>query len=110
MPKLPALFAFLANILIFERIKEELKDGKNFASAVALGFERAWTSIRDSNISSLITCLILFAFGTSIIKGFSVALALGILLSMFTAITLTRMLILALTPKIILEKKFLLGA
>ncbi len=99
-----------ANILIFERIKEELKDGKNFASAVALGFERAWTSIRDSNISSLITCLILFAFGTSIIKGFSVALALGILLSMFTAITLTRMLILALTPKIILEKKFLLGA
>lgn len=99
-----------ANILIFERIKEEIKDGKNFPSAVALGFERAWTSIRDSNISSLITCLILFAFGTSIIKGFAVTLSLGILLSMFTAITLTRMLILALTPKMITKKKALLGA
>lgn len=79
-----------ANILIFERMKEELKDGKNFSAALSLGFERAWSSIRDSNISSLITCLILYFFGTSIIKGFAVTLALGIVVSMFTAITVSR--------------------
>ncbi len=82
-----------ANILIFERIKEELRDGKNFSSAISIGFERAWTSIRDSNISSLITCLILFFFGTLMIKGFAVTLALGIVISMFTAITVTRTLL-----------------
>lgn len=79
-----------ANILIFERMKEEIRDGKNFSAALSLGFERAWSSIRDSNISSLITCLILYIFGTSIIKGFAVMLALGILISMFTAITITK--------------------
>lgn len=79
-----------ANILIFERIKEELKAGKGLHNAVEEGFKRAWDSIRDSNFSSLITCAILFYFGTSIIRGFALNLALGILISMFSAILLTR--------------------
>jgi len=88
-----------ANILIFERIKEELRAGEKFSDAVATGFDKAWSSIRDSNISSLITCFILFALGTSIIKAFAITLAIGILVSMFTAITFTRYLIVGLTPK-----------
>lgn len=87
-----------ANVLIFERVREELRDGQKFYDAVQTGFDRAWTSIRDSNISSLITCFILFALGTSIIKAFAITLAIGILVSMFTAIGFTRYLILALTP------------
>lgn len=79
-----------ANVLIFERLREELHAGKGIDLAVTESFKRAWTSIRDSNVSSLITCLILMWFGTSIIKGFAVALALGILISMFTAITVSR--------------------
>lgn len=79
-----------ANILIFERIKEELRDGKSLKVAIEEGFERAWDSIRDSNFSSLITCAILFYFGSSIIRGFALNLALGILVSMFSAIMLTR--------------------
>lgn len=79
-----------ANVLIFERLKEELKAGKTAELAVVESFRRAWTSIRDSNISSLITCLILIWFGTSVIRGFAVTLALGIIVSMFTAITVTR--------------------
>lgn len=79
-----------ANILIFERMKEELRWGRSLAGAVDEGFKRAWTSIRDSNVSSLITCAVLFWLGTSIIKGFALTLAIGILVSMFSAITLTR--------------------
>lgn len=79
-----------ANVLIFERVKEELKGGKSIKEALAVGFHRAWTSIRDSNISSLITALILFWFGTSLIKGFALTLGLGVLVSMFSAITITR--------------------
>ena len=79
-----------ANILIFERMKEELREGKPLSSAIDEGFRRAWNSIRDSNISSLITCLVLFWFGTGIIRGFALTLALGILVSMFTAIIVTR--------------------
>ncbi len=81
-----------ANVLIFERLKEEAATGKSMESAMLESFRRAWTSIRDSNISSLITCLILMWFGTSVIRGFAVTLALGILVSMFTAITVTRQL------------------
>ncbi|MBI4709261.1 MAG: protein translocase subunit SecD [Candidatus Portnoybacteria bacterium] len=80
-----------ANILIFERTKEELRWGKGLSGAIDEGFKRAWTSIRDSNMSSLITCLILFWLGTSIIKGFALTLAIGILVSMFSAITVTRL-------------------
>jgi len=84
-----------ANILIFERMKEELKKGKNLQSAISEGFSRAWLSIRDSNISSLITAGILFWMGTSMIKGFALTLGVGILISMFSAITVSRTFLLA---------------
>lgn len=79
-----------ANILIFERVKEEIRSGKEIHKAVDDGFARAWLSIRDSNVSSLITTIILYIFGTPSIKGFAVTLGIGILISMFTAITVTR--------------------
>ncbi len=79
-----------ANILIFERIKEEMRHGKSKSSAIELGFTHAWTSIRDSNVSTLITCVILYTFGTGIIRGFALVLAVGVLISMFSAITITR--------------------
>ena len=82
-----------ANILIFERMKEELSLGKPILAAIEEGFRRAWTSIRDSNVSSLITAAILIWFGTSIIKGFALTLSIGILVSMFSAITVTRTLL-----------------
>jgi preprotein translocase subunit SecD len=83
-----------ANILIFERLKEELHAGRTLRQAVDLGWSRAWPSIRDSNFSTLITCTILFWFGStygaSIVKGFSLTLAIGVLVSLFTAIIVTR--------------------
>jgi len=79
-----------ANILIFERMKEELRSGRSLDTAMAEGFRRAWTSIRDSNVSSLITSVILYWFGTSLVRGFALTLGLGILVSMFTAITASR--------------------
>ncbi len=82
-----------ANVLIFERMNEELRRGKTYASAAKAGFERAWTSIRDSNASSLITCAILFLLGTGTVKGFALTLAVGIIISMFSAITVTRTLL-----------------
>lgn len=82
-----------ANILTFERVKEELRLGKNKEIATELGFQRAWTSIRDSNVSSIITSVILIVFGTSMVKGFAIVLIIGILVSMFSAIIVTRTLI-----------------
>lgn len=82
-----------ANILIFERIKEELRWGKPKHEALFAGFNRAWTSIRDSNVSSLITTAILFNFGTGAIRGFALTLAIGIFVSMFSAITVSRTLL-----------------
>jgi protein-export membrane protein SecD len=79
-----------ANILIFERVKEELRSGRTIADAVSAGFSRAWFSIRDSNISSIITAIILFWFGTSLIKGFALTLGMGVLISMLSAITISR--------------------
>lgn len=79
-----------ANILIFERMKEELRWGKSRRQAIDAGFDRAWSSIRDSNISSLITAGILYSIGTGLVKGFAITLALGVLVSMFTAIFVTR--------------------
>jgi preprotein translocase subunit SecD len=83
-----------ANILIFERMKEELRAGRTLRQAIDLGWSRAWTSIRDSNITTLISCVILFwfgsAFGASMVKGFALNLALGVLVSLFTAIIVTR--------------------
>ena len=85
-----------ANILIFERMKEELRAGKSVDLAMREGFARAWTSIRDSNISSMITAVILFWFGTSLIKGFALAFGLGVLVSMISAISITRTFLLSL--------------
>ncbi|MFH1233934.1 MAG: protein translocase subunit SecD [Patescibacteria group bacterium] len=93
-----------ANILIFSRMKEEIASGKSLSKSIDEGFRRAWTSIRDSNISTLITCFILIEFTTSVVKGFAVILALGVLVSMFTAIFITRN-FLTLIPSQWLEKK-----
>jgi preprotein translocase subunit SecD len=86
-----------ANILIFERLKEELRAKKSLLSAVELSFRRAWPSIRDSNIATLITCTILFwfgsAFGATIVKGFALTLMIGVFVSLFTAIFVTRVLL-----------------
>lgn len=79
-----------ANILIFERMKEEKRLGNSPRVALELGFKRAWSSIRDSNISSLITAGILYFLGTGLIRGFALTLAIGVLVSMFTAVTVTR--------------------
>jgi preprotein translocase subunit SecD len=79
-----------ANILIFERMKEELRWGKSRKVALELGFTRAWTSIWASNVSSLMTATILYTFGTSLVKGFAITLAIGVLVSMFTAYVVTR--------------------
>jgi protein-export membrane protein SecD len=99
---LPAITGFIlstgmavdANILVFERMKEELRGGKNLNAAIEAGFSRAWTSIRDSNISTLITCAILYYFGSTFgagtVRGFAITLALGVVLNIFTAITVTR--------------------
>jgi protein-export membrane protein SecD len=99
---LPAITGFIlstgmavdANILVFERMKEELRAGRHLESAIEAGFSRAWTSIRDSNISTLITCGILFYFGSTFgagaVRGFAITLALGVVINMFTAITVTR--------------------
>ena len=84
-----------ANVLIFERLKEELRSGKMLQDAVLEGFGRAWTSIRDSNVSSIITSLILYWLGTSVVKGFALTLIIGILISMFSAISVTRTLLFA---------------
>ena len=79
-----------ANILIFERTKEELKKGLSKLSAIEEGFRRAWPSIRDSNVSTIITSVILYEFTSSFVKGFALALLIGVLVSMFSAITITR--------------------
>lgn len=88
-----------ANVLIFERLKEELRAGKNLVEAMREGFGRAWTSIRDSNISSLITAGILYWFGTSMVQGFALTLGIGVLVSMFSAILVTRTFFIAVMSK-----------
>ena len=79
-----------ANILIFERTKEELRAGRNLFTAINSGFDRAFTSIFDSNMTTIITCTILYLLGTSVVKGFALTLALGVIVSMFSAITVTK--------------------
>lgn len=102
---LPGIAGFLlstgsaldANILIFERIKEELRDGRTLSQAIDQGWKRAWSSIRDSNFATLLTCAILYyfgsAYGATIVKGFSLTLLVGIFVSLFTAIFVTRTLL-----------------
>jgi preprotein translocase subunit SecD len=87
-----------ANILIFERMKEEIRNGRTLGAAIEAGFDRAWAAIRDGNVTTLIVCLILFWLGGSIVasapvKGFALTLAIGVLASMFTAIVVTRTLL-----------------
>jgi len=121
---LPGIAGFLlsvgmavdANILIFERMREELRRGRPLQRAIKYGFDRAWTSILDSNISTWITCGILWlfgsSFGASVVKGFAVTLALGVAVSMFTAVTVTRTFVhiaFALAGEKLREKKWLLG-
>ncbi len=90
-----------ANVLIFERMREELAAGRSLNLAIEDGFSRAWPSIRDSNLTTLITALALFWFGSGTIKGFAIALSIGILVSMFSAIIITKTFLqLILTPKI----------
>ncbi len=129
---LPGIAGFLlsvgmavdANILIFERMKEELRWGRSLAKAIDAGFDRAWTSIRDSNLSTLITCAILFLFGSGlhllgieltgapVVKGFAITLSMGVIINIFTAITVTRTFIsfvFSLGGDVLREKRWLLG-
>lgn len=121
---LPAITGFIlstgmavdANILVFERMKEELRVGKPLKTAMEAGFSRAWTSIRDSNLSTLLTCVILYWFGSnygaSTVKGFAITLALGVLINLFTAIIVTRTFlrfVLHLTGEGLQKKRWLLG-
>lgn len=100
-----------ANILIFERMKEELRNGRSLGSAMETGFSRAWDSIRDSNFSTLITCAILYYFGSGLIRGFALTLALGVVVSLFTAVIVTRafMRLLLLTPAVRMPALFGVG-
>ena len=102
---LPAIAGFLlstgmavdANILVFERIKEEIRGGSSIKNSVDKGFSRAWTSIRDSNVATLVICFILWSFGrsfgASMVQGFAITLAVGVMVSMFTALIVTRTLV-----------------
>jgi preprotein translocase subunit SecD len=83
-----------ANILIFERMKEEMRIGRTLASSMEVGFNRAWPAIRDGNVSTLFTCLVLLWFGDrlggGLVTGFAISLGIGVLASMFTAVVLSR--------------------
>jgi preprotein translocase subunit SecD len=79
-----------ANVLIFERVKEEIRRGRNYVEAIPFGFDRAFSSIVDSNVTTIIGAVVLFWLGTGTIKGFAITLITGILVSMFSAIVLTR--------------------
>ena len=121
---LPAITGFLlstgmavdANVLVFERIKEELRKGAHLEDAIQTGFSRAWNSIRDSNVATLVICLILWTFGrnfgASAVEGFAVTLAIGVFISMFTAVLATRTLvrlILGRGANALQDRKWLLG-
>ena len=97
-----------ANILIFARMKEEIKQGKGLSQSIDEGFKRAWPSIRDSNFNSLIVCAILFFVATSFIKGFAFTLALGIIVSLFSAIFITRIFLMVFVGKWAEKAKWLL--
>jgi preprotein translocase subunit SecD len=87
-----------ANVLIYERLKEEMKAGASLAKASDDAFDRAWPSIRDGNISTLITCFMLMWFGSSFVQGFALTLSIGVLVSMFSAISVSRVLLRYITP------------
>lgn len=99
-----------ANVLIFERFRENIRSGKSVAYALENGFAEAWDSIKASNVSSLITALILYGFGSSIIRGFAVTFSIGIILSMLTAINITRTLLLLTLKPVATHRPWLLAA
>ncbi|MFC1959635.1 protein translocase subunit SecD [Chloroflexota bacterium] len=122
---LPAITGFLisigmavdGNILIFERIKEELRRGRSLDMATKAGFDRAWTSIRDSNIATILICLVLYLFGSTFgagaVRGFAITLGIGLILNLFTAFFVTRTLLLVvlqLAGKTLRKRQWLLGA
>ena len=88
-----------ANVLIFERVKEELRKGVGTREALRLGFKRAWPAIRDGHFTMLISSIILFWLGTSVVQGFALVFGLGIITSLLSAITLTRVMLLAILPE-----------
>ncbi len=98
-----------ANVLIFERIKEELNEGNSLIVSIEEGFKHAWLSIRDSNISTIITCVILAWFGVGILKGFAITLGIGVLVSMFSAIVVTRTFLLLIARRGLEKRLWLLG-
>jgi protein-export membrane protein SecD len=99
-----------ANVLIFERFKEEIRWGKPFTLALELGFKRAWSSIFDGHVSTLISCFILMDFTTSLVKGFAITLAIGTLLSLFSAVFVTRVILFEITKFKIFNYHWLFGA
>ena len=100
-----------ANILIFERMKEEMREGKQVPDAIKEGFSRAWFSIRDGNFTTILTAVILFYTTTSLVRGFALTLILGTVVSMLSAITVTRTLLMAIAPKTITPTtRFLFGS
>jgi len=98
-----------ANVLIFSRLREELKKGKSFSQSLEEGFNRAWPAIRDGNLTTLLVAVILFGFGTSFIKGFATTLSIGILISMFSAIFITRFFLRAFIETRLENKRWLWG-
>jgi preprotein translocase subunit SecD len=98
-----------ANILIFERTKEEIRKGRTILGALDEGFKRAWTSIRDGNFSSILTAFILIELGTGFVKGFAITLIIGVLLSMFTAVTISRTLLQFILGEWIADRLWLVG-
>lgn len=98
-----------ANILIFERMKEELRSGKNLSTAIDEGFRRAWPSIRDGNITTILVCFVLMTFGTGLVKGFGATLFIGVSISMFSSIVITRALLQVLNNSKLEKYKWLLG-
>jgi len=88
-----------ANVLVFERMKEELRDGKSSREAATIGFKRAWSAIRDGNVTSLLSAVILFWFGTSMVKGFALVFGIGVVVSMLSALLVTRTLLVALPDR-----------
>ena len=97
-----------ANVLVFERMKEEYRNGKNSTEAARIGFARAWSAIRDGNVTSILSAILLFWFGTSLVKGFALVFGLGVIVSMLSALVVTRTLLLAL-PQTQLSKNTLLS-
>lgn len=97
-----------ANVLIFERLKEELREGKPLSISIQNAFDRAWPSIRDGNVSTLVTCFILIQFTTSVVKGFAITLALGIIISMFSAIIVTKNLLDLFFGRMVEKRKWLI--